>query len=192
MCRVECTSLTFLLACCLVSAGEPAGSAGPAPEDARREAAIAEFTRKMKEANYPALFDNAAEEFNVPADVLKGIAFAETRWDHLIWPPGETVSPDTGMPRPYGIMSLWDNSFFGHSLLEAAQLIGQEPETLKTDALEIYVARRHCCANSTMKRQSRPERLKLRWRVGVTPSANIAVSPSRSLMPVTPWISTPS
>jgi hypothetical protein len=90
----------------------------------------------MKEANYPALFDKAAEEFKVPSDVLKGIAFTETRWEHLTWPPGETVSPDTGMPRPYGIMSLWDNSFFGHSLLDAAQLIGKDPEVLKEDPFQ--------------------------------------------------------
>src|ERR1041384_7881304 len=102
-------------------------------EDLKREAAIAEFTRKMKEANYPALFEKAAQEFNVPADVLKGIAFAETRWEHLTWPPGESASPETGMPRPYGIMSLWDNEHFGHSLIEAAKLIGKTPDELKED-----------------------------------------------------------
>src|SRR6266478_5306122 len=94
-------------------------------DTARRQAAIAEFTRKTKNANYPALFDQSATEFNVPADVLKGIALAETRWEHLTWPPGETASPETGMPRPFGIMSLWDNQYFGHSLLEAAKLIGK-------------------------------------------------------------------
>src|SRR5438477_2051948 len=92
-------------------------------DDLRREAAIAEFTRKMKEANYPALFEKAAKEFNVPADILKGLAFAETRWEHLTWPPGETRSPENGMPRPYGIMSLQDNEWFGHTLIEAATLI---------------------------------------------------------------------
>ena len=106
------------------------------PEDAQREQAIADFTQKMKAANYPALFDKAAQEFNVPADILKAVSFAETRWSQLEWPAGETVSPDTGMPRAYGIMSLWDNDYFGHSLLQAAQLIGQDPETLKTDAYQ--------------------------------------------------------
>jgi hypothetical protein len=90
----------------------------------------------MTAANYPALFEQAAQEFGVPADLLKGIAFAETRWEHLTWPPGETVSPDTGMPRPYGIMSLWDNQYFGHSLIEAAGLIGKDPEELKRDPLQ--------------------------------------------------------
>jgi hypothetical protein len=110
-----------------------AAEAAKTEEDLRREQAIAEFTAKMKAANYPALFEAAAKEFNVPADILKGVAFAETRWEHLKWPPGETASPETGMPRPYGIMSLWDNEFFGHSLIEAAALIGKTPEELKED-----------------------------------------------------------
>jgi len=104
-------------------------------EDRQREAAITEFTAKTKAANYPALFEKAATEFNVPADILKGVAFAETRWEHLTWPPGETRSPETGMPRPFGIMSLWDNEFFGHTLTDAAKLIGKDPEQLKNDPL---------------------------------------------------------
>jgi hypothetical protein len=116
--------------CALARAGPPAD------EDAQRQAAVAEFTAKTKAANYPALFDQAASEFNVPSDLLKGIAFAETRWEHLTWPPGETESPENGMPRPFGIMSLWDNRFFGHSLLDAAQLIGKTPDELKTDPLQ--------------------------------------------------------
>ena len=117
-------------------AGDAPPPASVSLEEQRYQKAIADFTAKMKDMNYPALFDKAAQEFNVPADILKGVAFAETRWTQLQWPPGETVSPDTGMPRPYGIMSLWDNAFFGHSLQQAAQLIGQDPETLKTDAFQ--------------------------------------------------------
>jgi hypothetical protein len=113
-----------------------AEEAAKTEEDLQREAAIAEFTAKMKAANYPALFEKAAQEFNVPADILKGVAFAETRWEQLKWPPGETASPETGMPRPFGIMSLWDNDYFGHSLLEAAALVGQTPEALKEDAYQ--------------------------------------------------------
>jgi hypothetical protein len=112
------------------------GAADVGNDDLRRQAAIAEFTRKTKDANYPSLFDQAAAEFKVPADLLKGIAFAETRWEHLTWPPGETVSSENGMPRPYGIMSLWDNKYFGHSLIEAAALINQDPEVLKADPVQ--------------------------------------------------------
>ena len=124
--------LTVFLLAVSAFAGDPPKS----DDDLRREAAIAEFTAKTKAANYPALFDAAAAEFNVPADVLKGISFAETRWEQLKWPPGETASPETGMPRPYGIMSLWDNKYFGHSLLEAAALIGKDPDVLKEDPLQ--------------------------------------------------------
>jgi hypothetical protein len=106
------------------------------PEDLARDASIAAFTKKMQEANYPALFAQAAKEFNVPVEILQGISFAETRWEHFIWPEGETVSPENGMPRPYGIMSLWDNEFFGHSLIEAAKLIGKTPADLKKDPLD--------------------------------------------------------
>jgi hypothetical protein len=126
----------FVVALAAVNSARAAEPATPLPPEGQREAAIAEFTRKMQAANYPALFEKAANEFNVPADVLKGVAFAETRWEHLTWPPGETASPETGMPRPYGIMSLWDNPFFGRSLLQAANLIGQDPEVLKQDPLQ--------------------------------------------------------
>lgn len=105
-------------------------------EKALYEQRIAEYTQKMKDANYPALFEKAAQEFNVPPDVLMAVSFAETRWTQLEWPPGETVSPDTGMPHAYGIMSLWDNDYFGHTLQQAAKLIGQDPEVLKTDAFQ--------------------------------------------------------
>lgn len=105
-------------------------------EDVRREAAIAEFTAKMKAANYPALFEKAAAEFNVPADILKGVAFTLTRWEHLQWPPGENFSPEHGKPRPFGIMSLWSNDFFGMTLVEAAKLIGKDPDELKADPFQ--------------------------------------------------------
>jgi hypothetical protein len=128
-------SICLVLALPLLRA---AGGADPVKTEAdlKREAAIAEFTAKMQAANYPALFDAAAKEFNVPADLLKGVAFAETRWEQLTWPAGETASPETGMPRPYGIMSLWDNNHFGHSLVEAATLIGKTTDELKQDPLQ--------------------------------------------------------
>jgi len=117
------TSLTFA-----------AGGPPKTEQELKRETAVAEFTQRMKTNNYPALFEKAAKEFNVPPDILKGVAFAETRWEQLKWPAGETRSPENGMPRPYGIMSLWDNDLFGHSLLEASALIGRDPEELKENA----------------------------------------------------------
>jgi len=130
-----------ILFACLVLLAGAVGSASAADrtkteEDLIREQKIAEFTERMRAANYPALFEAAAKEFNVPADILKGVAFAETRWEHLMWPPGEEASPETGIPRPFGIMSLWDNKWFGHSLIEAAALIGMTPDELKQDAYQ--------------------------------------------------------
>ncbi|MDB6123399.1 MAG: hypothetical protein JWQ71_2392, partial [Pedosphaera sp.] len=59
-------------------AGDPAAvnqvPTGKTEEDLVRERSIAEFTRKMKEANYPALFEQAAKEFNVPVDILQGVS----------------------------------------------------------------------------------------------------------------------
>src|ERR1039458_3319127 len=42
-------------------------------EDLKREAAIAKFTAKMTGANYPALFDQAAQEFNVQYLSIGGV-----------------------------------------------------------------------------------------------------------------------
>jgi len=103
------------------------------PEDLQREAAIAEFAKKQEAMNWPEKFERIGKEMGVPGDILAGVAFAETRWEHLQWPEGETVSPENGMPRPYGVMSLWDNDFFGHTLVEAAKLIGKTPDDLKKD-----------------------------------------------------------
>lgn len=128
-------SVVLVLAFAVVKAAS-AADAAKTYEDLKHDAAITEFTAKTKAANYPALFDAAAKEFNVPAVILKGVAFAETRWEQLTWPPAETASPETGMPRPYGIMSLWDNEHFGHSLVEAAALLGKTPDELKQDAYQ--------------------------------------------------------
>lgn len=97
-----------------------------------RSNAIAEEDR----SRYRDYFEKAAAEFDVPTDVLMGISFAETRWSHLVWAEGDTASPCNGMPRPYGIMSLWDNDYFGHSLREAATLLGKSPDKLKKDPFE--------------------------------------------------------
>jgi hypothetical protein len=98
-----------------------------------REEAIAEFTKRQRAANWPEKFARIGKETGVPADVLAAVAFAETRWEHLQWPAGQTVSPESGRPRGYGIMFLQDNDHFGHSLQEAARLIGKTPDELKTD-----------------------------------------------------------
>jgi len=112
---------------------ETASQRALTPEEINRLAMIDQFTKKQRDANWPALFEKAGAEFGVPSDILAGIAFGETRWEHLTWPEGETVSSENGMPHPYGIMSLWDNEYFGHSLTDAANLIGKTPDDLKKD-----------------------------------------------------------
>src|SRR4051812_43108973 len=97
------------------------------PDQLAREEAIAEFTKKQQAASWPEKFGRIGSEMGVPSDVLAAVAFAETRWEHLTWPPGETVSLENGRPRGYGIMFLQDNDHFGYSLQEAARLIGKTP-----------------------------------------------------------------
>jgi hypothetical protein len=80
-------------------------------------------------------FERAGAEFGVPADILKALSFAETRWDHLQFADGDTVAGN-GMPRQYGIMALRDDAWFGRSLREAARLIGSDVATLKIDRFQ--------------------------------------------------------
>jgi hypothetical protein len=80
-------------------------------------------------------FEAAAHEFQVPVDILKGIAFAETRQQHLLWAPEDTASC-TGLPRAYGVMALRDDRFFGRSLQFAATLIGETPDIVRNDPLQ--------------------------------------------------------
>src|SRR5438270_12363637 len=90
------------------------------PQELAREEAIAEFTKKQQAANWPEKFARIGNEMGVPPDVLAAIAFGETRWEHLKWPPGEAFSPENAVPRGYGIMFLQDHDHFGHRLQEAA------------------------------------------------------------------------
>ncbi|MDB6025774.1 MAG: hypothetical protein JWM68_1997 [Verrucomicrobiales bacterium] len=102
-----------------------------------REELIKEYTRKMRAANFPALFNKAANEFKVPVSVLMGISFEQTRWEHLTWPPEDRTTPCAScQPLRYGIMGLHDDDYLGHSLLDAAKLIGATPEDLKTNVLQ--------------------------------------------------------
>jgi len=71
-------------------------------------------------------FQNSSTQYNIPVDVLKSIAYVETRFSHII-PDGHN-NACTGMPHSYGIMGLRDDDWFGHSLIEAANLIGENPE----------------------------------------------------------------
>lgn len=99
--------------------------------------AFAQQIRHQEERDvYNAYFEQAGTEFGVPSDILRGLSFAETRWTHMMWDAEDTYSSCTGMPRVYGVMGLWDNDYFGHSLREAARLIGKTPEELQKSPLQ--------------------------------------------------------
>jgi len=69
--------------------------------------------------------------YNVPVDLLKAIAYTETRFSHIL--PHENYSSCTDAPHVYGIMGLRNDDWFGHSLIEAANLIGYPKEMLIHD-----------------------------------------------------------
>lgn len=109
----------------------------PLQVQAEREATPLSMAAKT----YQQYFKEAAIEFNVPVELLQGIAYVETRWQPIV-PKGHAgkakegnveVEPHNGRPVGYGIMGLHDDSYFGHSLIKAARLIGQRPATLQTD-----------------------------------------------------------
>jgi hypothetical protein len=101
-------------------------------QNATNEAPLDSFAREQREANWPALFKKVGDEFGVPADVLAGISLIQTRWFHFEYPTNDPGSCN-GMPRPYGIMGLWDDDTNGHNLAEAAKLVGKTSQDLKVD-----------------------------------------------------------
>ncbi len=74
------------------------------------------------------MFARAADEFGVPADLLRAIAFVESRWTSHT-----PVIEEGAMPPSYGVMGLRDDDYFGHSLVDAAAMIGRTPDELKND-----------------------------------------------------------
>jgi len=77
----------------------------------------------------PTVFAEVASEFDVPVDILKAIAFVETRWKQRT-----PTAVEGEMPPSYGVMGLRDDDYFGHSLAEAGKLLGINPEVLKLSA----------------------------------------------------------
>ncbi len=74
----------------------------------------AEVTRRM--------FKDAADEFRVPQALLEAIGYLENNWIQI----GPSI--DKG----WGIMHLVDNDY-SHTLIEAARLLGLDPQVLKDD-----------------------------------------------------------
>jgi len=71
------------------------------------------------------LFEDAADEFDVPVSLLKAIGFVETRWQMV-----EGEEEFEGMPPAYGVMALR-----GERLERGAELAGVSVEEAKTDLL---------------------------------------------------------
>lgn len=84
-------------------------------------------------------FHEAAAEFDVPVELLQSIAFVESRWTHLVPPRSRDddrrlrAHAHTAPPPAYGVMGLRDDEHFGHSLRDAAALLGRGPEELARD-----------------------------------------------------------
>lgn len=83
------------------------------------------------EQNLTPVFESAAREFSVPASILKGIAFVETRWMHVR--PEISHETESHMPPAYGVMGLRDDDWFGHSLSESARLSGLPLSVVRGD-----------------------------------------------------------
>ncbi len=77
-------------------------------------------------------FSFASKAYNVPEDLLKAVAYAQTRFYNVIG-TNQDREPGT-QPQVYGIMGLRNDDWFGHSLVEAAKLINQPPDIVAVNA----------------------------------------------------------
>ncbi|MCA9707996.1 MAG: N-acetylmuramoyl-L-alanine amidase, partial [Myxococcales bacterium] len=82
-----------------------------------------EDVEEVEPNDLSAVFESAAEEFDVPVAVLKTIAYAETGWQMVV---GE--SEFDGKPTTYGVMGLREDR-----LDEAAELAGVDPSEAATE-----------------------------------------------------------
>jgi len=112
--------VAMLLAAC----GDQAVDDSPeAPIQAAPPAAV--DPASAHETDLDRMFEQAAEEFGVPASLLKAIGFVETRWQMVV---GEEEFE--GMPPAYGIMALR-----GERLERGAELAGVSVEDVQSDPL---------------------------------------------------------
>ncbi|MFE9724101.1 peptidoglycan-binding protein [Streptomyces sp. NPDC005794] len=105
--RGRAAVLASLTVTALVATGHPAGAAPAATADPMNQA-----------------FEQAAEEFGVPRDLLAAVGYGETRLDGHAGRP----SQDNG----YGVMHLVSNPV-NHSLEKAAALTGESTTDLRKD-----------------------------------------------------------
>lgn len=92
-------------------------------------ALFASFAATGNAADLNGSFERASKEFGVPLEVVQGVAYVSSG--------GVQRQPSTSFtdrPPAYGVMGLRDDDWFGHSLIEAAALLGVSPDLLRTDA----------------------------------------------------------
>jgi N-acetyl-anhydromuramyl-L-alanine amidase AmpD len=111
------------------------------------------------ETNLPAITESAGREVGVPPAIMQGIAFVESRWAQVR--PEDIADEDRHMPAAYGIMGLRNDAWFGHSLLEAALLIGVTPETLKEGVVANVRGAAALLARSAAAQAIRPDPARL-------------------------------
>jgi N-acetyl-anhydromuramyl-L-alanine amidase AmpD len=99
---------------------EPTAPTTPAVVEDSRSNAQREAERTPYELD--GAFAQAAAEFNVPADLLKAISYAETRFEMV-----RGVEEFEGRPAAYGLMAL-----SGARLTEGARLAGVSEEAVRT------------------------------------------------------------
>ena len=75
-----------------------------------------------------ASFEQYSLDYNIPTDLLKAVAYTETRFYHVV--PDESHKSCSGIPHSYGIMGLRNDTWFGSSLTDAAELINATPDLL--------------------------------------------------------------
>src|SRR5215470_9664821 len=79
-------------------------------------------------ANLSASYERAGRDFGVPVEIVRAVANVSSG--------GVQRQPSTATDRPpsYGVMGLRDDDWFGHSLRDAAALLGVSPDILRADA----------------------------------------------------------
>ncbi|HEV7923507.1 MAG TPA: N-acetylmuramoyl-L-alanine amidase [Thermoanaerobaculia bacterium] len=122
-----CTIITALVFAAAAAAQteppQPGGFLHPvkSPEGSKARASAAAIQTALQDASV---------EFDVPLTLLEAVAYTNSGWVQRS-PAGEGDTPPS-----YGVMGLRDDALFGHSLDEAAALIGRDAEVLRTDARE--------------------------------------------------------
>ncbi|HZI04797.1 MAG TPA: hypothetical protein VEZ71_12275 [Archangium sp.] len=118
--RLHQTMSAALAALALSACGAPGSEAGQPPVHPPTEGSQAQEQQALD-----GLFEQAAAEFGVSADVLKAVSFVETRWEMVRG--GQEFE---GRAPAYGLLALR-----GAALERAAQLAGVTVEAARTQPL---------------------------------------------------------